>query len=467
MLDSKLNNNQFVSDVIKDFPIPGQSLSIVHNLQDQNSISCILDIPTEKFICTKSDNLCSLLYQILSSSLFIDYDDLISNNTSSITVPYSCAILKKQYYLILTIDRDFVNNILKLDVTLELFEDSTENEPYITIVGKTVSDNDFLSSLEIDTDDEVPIKVVSISYSSEEHDLFELTENQEYNPLINNYDTPLIFTLSRFSRKYTDNKICLEIPAKIQISFDVVSLSKGSCDIDQDIIDAMNTFFNGIYYPVTTDYSVNANGIQSTLTAQCSVSINSFLFKIVVTHSLATSLLTINIKMIRENEVILQLSYSDDSADTVDKVFSGFTIESYELSGLNSITECENITSNSFSTTGFFPGYLDPGESEFAKFDYIFLNTLTGDQFIVKNVNLQGDRLDGGLHNVDDYVHFSGSLSVDCALPSPIISSYSYWNGDIYGKFSESDIANIQNITSMPVYDLETDNIAIHSGCIV
>jgi hypothetical protein len=470
MLDPKLKNNQFISDIIKDFSIDGTDLNIIQTLEPFNGVCLVLVIDDDAILqCNKNIQLCNLTKLLLQSVFFLDYATLINTGTATTSLNFKCPVFNIDYNVSVTIDRALVDNILTLDITYNFYDGPMTNDPYFTIISKLVGRTDILeNSIKQDASGFIvpqyiiPSKVSSISYASEDHSAFEIDINK------------CNFRLIRSVDKFIDNKICLEIPASISVSFNNVQLN--NCAIDSQIVSAFNKFFSQAHLVKTSDYTVDSDGIQNSLNAEYSTVIDLFLFNITLTYSSGEVVFSVN--MIEDNDIIFTISFTEQLDDLYD-IFNGLTLTSPTITGSSALVECESIDTNTIDVDMFLPGYIQPA-SQFAKFDYVFIDTSTGDLFIVKNVTLQGQnsiyhkRPDGGLNHIEDYVNFSGDLQVSCAIPLDI--SYEYWGEMQYGKFTDTSILSINSTLQtnpvsgftnfpMPVYDLDIDNINIQPDC--
>jgi hypothetical protein len=374
---------------------------------------------------------------------------------------FDCAFLGiNNYNVNVTIDRTYINNILALTITYELYTGEMVGDPYLTLVGKMVCNNDLLETTigklpSVDVDVSLyalPIQVTSITYSSPEHNLIELNKDK------------CVIIIARTFEKFVDNTLCVEIPPTIALSFNDIQIS--DCEIDQSVKNAFNIFFDTqAVYPIkSSNYTIDEYGYQTGLTAEYSVSIDLFLFTVLLEYN--DGEINLTIKMIQNNEIICSIVFvkslpNIDDIFTEKLVFTNPTI---------TVMDCDNLDTGIITSTSFYPGYTTTPDLS-AKFDYIFFNTSTGDSFIVKNVGLKGNKLslhsrvDGALNKIDDYVSFSGDLQINCAIVNPMVDSYQYWNDEQYGKFSETTM-NILSINNWPVYDLDVNQINIQLGCI-
>lgn len=464
MIPPKLKNNQFVSDIIKYVSTDDKEINIIQELEPFNGV-CFALVMSDGVItkCNKNVQLCNLISLILQSVFFLDYAELIGTGSASTSLNFDCPIFKINYNVSVRIDRIYSNNILDLVITYSFYDGPTTNDPYFILVGKSVSPSDILDNSVVMNSDGfivpryiIPIEINSITYNTNDQDMYQLDIDK------------CNFRLIRSVDKFIDNKVCLEIPASVSLSLD---LDIGECT-DIELVNAVNIFSSKSRLVTTTEYEIDSDGLQTSLYADSSMRINKHLFVLKLIYNNNNNNITVILNVIDSNEIVLSLSF-EENLDDINHIFNGLSLSSPSI---NININCNEINNEKIIVDIFTPDYIKL-KSQYGKFDYAIVNSLNNDVYIIKNINLQGSktsfhtRNDSGLNPVDDYINISGDIQVNCAIVLPI--SYDYWYIDQYGKFNDSSIEQLlsydwsnDGYNFIGIYDTNTDNLTIQLDCI-
>ena len=487
MLNNTLGTNQFISDTIKDGIEPGKDLHIVQELikapTDNGYLCVVLSLEDDAFSdITGTIATIEAIRGMLQSFFYVDFNELINNGSSKASLVFECKFIGKTFIAEVSVDRELVAGAWKYDITHEFWINSPANDPFLTFITKLVipiydnanADPVYLSTV-LENNNVipqwiVPIQVASIQYGATNNWI--TVDRNKCN-----------VRLMRTFWKFTDDKLCIETPATFTVSFTGININ--NCNIDQSIKNTFNKFISSSHPVQTVQYHINDDGIQDSVVAQRTKTIDNYIFDIDLNYdgSNSPSSLYVDVNMadqVDPTTSIINLSYSG-ILNNIGHMFNGLSIDDPSIGGLPNITGCitntTNIICNMILGADNTPPNIPPTGIGQDKFDYLISDTDTGDRYVILNVVATGTNpnIGGGLMPNVDVFNVYGSLNLPCAVVDSLTYSLGNLGGpsdNINGKFPQEVIEywSDPNINGFeyPVYNVDdlSNKIYVFPGCI-